>query len=351
VSVVELTSSDAPRWEAFVAARAEALIYHHPAWLDAVVAAHGYQALVLGHEDQSGLLDGVLPLLRKRGLLTGRRLVSLPHTPVAGPLVARPDVAARLAAAALERARASGARLEIKTGAQGLVGGGSSLSATPWSTTYVLALPEDPAAVRFGNSRNHGRIKWAVGKSHKEGVALREAGSEADVRAWHALYLETMRQHAIPPRPLAFFAVLWDRLAGPGMLRLLLAERDGVLLAGSIFLMYGSTVFYAFNGRRADALHLRPNDLIQWKAIHDAARAGFRRYDFGEVEDDQHGLAEFKAKWGAVAEPLCRLVDPPLDAAGHHGALERLRHVGRRAWRRLPLPATARVGDLVYRHL
>jgi CelD/BcsL family acetyltransferase involved in cellulose biosynthesis len=351
VSVVELVPADATRWAAFAADRPEALVYHHPAWLDALAAAQGYEPLVLGHEDKTGSLDGVLPLMRRRGLFTGRRLVSLPHTPVAGPLAPSPAVAAELVVAALAHARGTGARLEIKTGAQGLEGPGLGGSATPWSTTYVLSLPQNPAAVRFGNSRNHGRIKWAVGKAGKEGVELREAGSPADVRAWHVLYLETMRLHAIPPRPYRFFAALWDRLSGPGMLRLLLAERDGELLAGSLFLMFGSTVFYAFNGRRADALHLRPNDLIQWHAIHDAARGGFRRYDFGEVEDDQHGLAEFKGKWGAEPEPLCRFVHPPLSAASDQRGLERVRHVGRRAWRRLPLPATARVGDLVYRRL
>jgi CelD/BcsL family acetyltransferase involved in cellulose biosynthesis len=348
VSVVELGPADRQRWEAFVDGHEDALVYHHPAWLDALVAAQGYRPCVLGHVGPGGALDGVLPLLRRRGLLTGKRLVSLPHTPVAGPLANGPEAGAALAAAALERARAGGARLEIKTAASSAGGG---LPATAWSTTYVLRLPEDPAAVRFGNSRNHGRIKWAVGKARKEGVTAREARSPDDVRRWHRLYLETMRSHAIPPRPQRFFLVLWETLASRGMLRLLLAERDGELLAGSIFLTYGSTVAYAFNGRRRDALPLRPNDLIQWQAIHDAARAGFRRYDFGEVEDDQVGLAEFKGKWGAEPKQLWRLVHPPLGVAGDQRTLERARHVGRKAWRRLPLPATARVGDVVYRRL
>jgi CelD/BcsL family acetyltransferase involved in cellulose biosynthesis len=352
VTVIELGAGDRSRWEAFADGREDALVYHHPAWVDALVAAQGYRPVVLGHVDTAGTLDGVLPLLRRRGLLTGRRLVSLPHTPVAGPLTAGPDVASALSAAALERARADRARLEIKTGyGSPDAGGGSSLTATPWSTTYVLRLPEDPEAVRFGNSRNHGRIKWAVGKARREGVELRAASSLADLRRWHGLYLETMRSHAIPPRPFRFFAALWAALFDRGMLRLLLAERGGVLLAGSIFLMYGSTVFYAFNGRRPEALQLRPNDLVQWHAIHDAARDGYRRYDFGEVEDDQVGLAEFKGKWGAEPEQLWRCVHPPLGVAGDQRALERARHVGRNAWRRLPLSATARVGDMVYRRL
>jgi CelD/BcsL family acetyltransferase involved in cellulose biosynthesis len=352
VSVRELDPADDPRWERFVAARSDALVFHHPAWLRAVCRAQGYESLVLAHHDLDGRLDGVLPLAFKRGWVTGRRLVSLPHTPVAGPLAAADQVAADLSTAALQRARDRGARLELKTRARALDGACPDLQGVEWSTTFVLTLPgEAPEQLRFGNSRNHRRIRWAVGKAEREGVQVRDAESVADVQAWHALYLSTMRTHAIPPRSLRFFAALWDDLRPLGMLRLVLAEQGRRLLAGSVFLMLGSTVFYAYNGRRRDALALRPNDLIQWRAIHDAARAGFRRYDFGEVEDDQHGLAEFKAKWGAEPEPLYRYMHPPPGRATDRQALAHVHRWGERLWRRLPLAATARVGDLVYRRL
>jgi CelD/BcsL family acetyltransferase involved in cellulose biosynthesis len=351
VSVTELGPADDRLWERFVASQPDALVYHHPAWLRAVCRAQGYEPLVLAHHDAAGRLDGVLPLAFKRGWATGRRLVSLPHTPVAGPLAMGDEAAADLAAAALERARDEAARLELKTRLPAVGGACPQLRAIAWSTTFVLMLPDDPAQVRFGSTRNHGRIRWAVGRAVREGVTVRSAESPEDVRAWHALYMATMRAHAIPPRPLRFFAALWDELRPIGLLQLVLAEQRGRLLAGSMFLMLGSTVFYAYNGRRAEALGARPNDLIQWHAIHDAARAGFRRYDFGEVENDQHGLAEFKAKWGAKPEPLYRCLQPPVRRAADARALMHARRWGERLWRHLPLAATARVGDLVYRRL
>src|SRR5438094_166073 len=51
-----------------------------------------------------------------------------------------------------------------------------------------------------------------------------------------------------------------------------------------------------------ESISLRPNDAIQWRAIHDACASGYRRFDFGEVMEDDHGLAEFKSKWGT--QPL-----------------------------------------------
>src|SRR5207249_10001549 len=97
--------------------------------------------------------------------------------------------------------------------------------------------------------RNHGRITWAVNKAAKAGVRVRDAETDDELRSWYRLYLETMREKAVPPRPYRFFKTMWDVLRPQAMLRLLLAEQQGRLLAGSIFLCYGSTVCYAFTGR------------------------------------------------------------------------------------------------------
>ena len=126
------------------------------------------------------------------------------------------------------------------------------------------------------------------------------------------------------------------------------------MLAGSIVLGLGRTAFYAFNGRLRGALALRPNEVLQWEAIHDACRRGFERYDLGEVERRQRGLAEFKRKWGADEVQMRRYYHPPPEP--ERG---RRRRRGRRragalatsAWPRLPLASTRLAGDLAYRWL
>src|SRR5690606_29721218 len=112
----------------------------------------------------------------------------------------------------------------------------------------------------------------------------------------------------VPPRSYRFFGSLWRNLHPHGLMRLLVAEhqQNGKrrVLAGSIFLLFGRTVFYAFNGCRRDDLPFRPNDAIHWYAIQEVCRAGFQTYDFGEVAESDHGLAEFKRKWGAEPRRL-----------------------------------------------
>src|SRR5690606_5859251 len=71
--------------------------------------------------------------------------------------------------------------------------------------------------------------------AERRGVVV-EDGTTADLPAWHALYLETMARNHLEPMPLAHFATLLDERAedsaSPVVTRLLVARRDGRLLAG-----------------------------------------------------------------------------------------------------------------------
>jgi CelD/BcsL family acetyltransferase involved in cellulose biosynthesis len=110
--VAELDPRSDPRWEAFLGTHPNALVYHHPAWLDALSREYGEEPLGLACEDFDGALRGVLPLFRARGLPfrvegqgSGRRLTSLPRTPVAGPVATDRDATLALVTAAVERAQ------------------------------------------------------------------------------------------------------------------------------------------------------------------------------------------------------------------------------------------------------
>jgi CelD/BcsL family acetyltransferase involved in cellulose biosynthesis len=356
--IIEVDPQTDRRWEAFAATHRDGLIYHHPRWLQVIEKAYGHKPVGFACEDADGQLRGILPLFHTRGLLAGRRLASLPHTPVAGPLALDCEATAALIRAAVERVRAQpGTQLQIKAPLAGLDRLVDGVVDVPWEATYMLELPKQSEELRFGNSRHHCRIKSSVNKATRLGVRVRPAETEGEVRAWYELYLDTMRYHTVPPRPYRFFKVCWELLQPQGLMRLLLAEQHEAgrsrLLAGSIFLRFGQTVFYAFNARWREELSLRPNDIIQWQAIHDACREGFRRYDLGEVAEHDEGLALFKGKWGAEPRRLHRYYYPaPRELeSGVLASGSRIRQFANTVWRRLPLKATAMLGDWIYSYL
>src|SRR5690242_514323 len=104
--VIELDPRRDGRWAAFVNSRRDALVYQHPAWLRVLEQTYGGEPIVFACEEPDGSLSGILPLFYTRGILTGCRLSSLPHTPVAGPLADGGDSTALLLDAAVSWAKA-----------------------------------------------------------------------------------------------------------------------------------------------------------------------------------------------------------------------------------------------------
>lgn len=349
-----------PRWDAYVEGHPRGIVYQHSSWLRCL--RHEYpkaEQLGVVVTGADGGIAGVLALQWTKGMpigpksVVGRRLASLPRTGVSGPLADDDEAHRLLLGEAIRLAQGESAQLQVKLsdpiGTEGFPGA----ALHPWRESYVIDLPGTEEEIRFGNSRNHARIRWAVNKARKAGVTVRPAVSEADIRAWYPLYLEALRIHAVPPRSLRLFLGLWKELAPHGRMTLLLAEdAAGALLAGSVVLELGETAFYAFNGIRRSALTYRPNEVLQWEAIHAAVRAGRTRYDLGEVVERHVGLADFKRKWGASPQRLQRLYHPAPSAPPDPGdAPGRVRHGVEAAWSRLPLRATSALGDLAYRYL
>jgi hypothetical protein len=364
--VIEVDPSSDDRWDAFVRNHRSGLVFHHSNWLRTLQREYARESFALLCESGGGRVCGILPLVRTSGLplvpavggqVVEPRLSSLPRTPVAGPLFTSREAGAALLAAAVDLVRAEPSlRLQLKAESAELEPLADEVAGAPWRLTYVLPLPERAEELRFGSSRNHSRVRWAVNKALRSNVHVRQAESADDLRAWYGMYLEAMRWHALPPRPYRLFTAMQELLQPSGSMMLLLAERrvNGrtQLLAGSIFLKFGGTMFYAFNGRRLDALPLRPNELLLWRAIHDAWEEGFRRIDLGEVVEGDESLAVFKKKWGTTPTCIHRYYYPPLSAPpGAPQSHGRGAALAKGAWRHVPLRATELLGRGIYRYL
>src|SRR2546422_4911593 len=140
------------RWEALLASHPDAVIYQHPGWIRALEQEYGRECVALACEDGDGRFRGILPLMATAGMpwglggyRTGRRLSSLPRTPVAGLLTVQPEAAEALIDAAIERVRTDPSlQLELKPYLP-LEKTADRFACVPWRQTYILELPSDPA--------------------------------------------------------------------------------------------------------------------------------------------------------------------------------------------------------------
>lgn len=362
MKVTEIDYLRDPRWRPFLAMQPEkTLIYHHPAWLEALEHEYSQRSVTLATEDADGCICGVLPLLYTRGVPfdigaqhMGRRLTSLPRTPLAGPIAATAVATRELLRAATNLVRTeTGLELQIKSA--DVLPESCELQRTAWRPDYVLTLPGPGKELRFGDARTRHRLKWGVNKATKLGLEVRAAESETELQSWYVLYLDVMRRNLVPPRPYRLFAALWEQLRRDGNMELLLAEKTTgsrrELIGGSVFLMCGETVNYAFTGCMTGNLTTHANDLILWSAIHTAWQRGYRYFDFGECPEEHPELVRFKTKWGAVPQPQHRYYYPGRTCTGTTGSAENgdaIRSAAARIWRGVPLRVTAEIGDWIY---
>ena len=346
----------------FISLHPGSLIYHHPAWLTALQEESGQRCLMMACESEDGSLWGIMPLAYTRGLpfnvfghQTKRRISSLPRTPFAGPISLIPKATDLLLAAALEEAETEKVQLQIKSASLLPQGDHDKFVCTKWRPTYVLALPQSPDQLAFGNAKIRHNIKWGLKKARKLGLSVRSAETDSELRAWYDLYLITMRRNFVPPRSYKFFLSLWNDLRKSHSMRLLIAEQTSNqgtrLVAGSIFLMTGKTVFYAFTGCSSEHLSTHANDMILWEAIHNASQDGYGFFDFGEVPEEHPELVRFKTKWGSVPKPLYRYYYPHPGHSALHSRPNWFRQALCQVWQHVPLSITASVGEWICNYL
>jgi lipid II:glycine glycyltransferase (peptidoglycan interpeptide bridge formation enzyme) len=173
---------------------------------------------------------------------------------------------------------------------------------------YVFQLPLDgrtePELLAGANQLWRRNVK----KADKVGVEVVE-GSEADLGAFHDLYVETARRDGFTPRPLAYFSAMWRALRAedPRRLRLYLARHDGDLVAATTMTMVGDHAWYSYGASSTAKREVRGSNAVQWRMVRDALAAGCRVYDMRGITDtldadDPHaGLIRFKLGTGGEA--------------------------------------------------
>jgi GNAT acetyltransferase-like protein len=113
--------------------------------------------------------------------------------------------------------------------------------------------------------------------------------------------------------------------------RLFLAEFSGKLIAINTFRFYSGGLFEsAANFSLHEFLHLKPNDLLQWKGIEWACSQGLRRHSLG-------GAHPFLTRFGGTIVPVIRYrLDRTL--LRKHDLREMIEETARTALRRMPAP-------------
>ncbi len=138
-------------------------------------------------------------------------------------------------------------------------------------------------------------------KADKAGIEVVEGSTKDDLRAWVDLHIGLRRnKYRMLAQPYSFFENIWDEFIANGDGFLLLAKHNGKIVAGTVYLVSGNTLFYKFNASDMESLKLRPNNALMWQGMLRARERGLEAVDLGRTNDSQEGLKDFKASYGGV---------------------------------------------------
>jgi CelD/BcsL family acetyltransferase involved in cellulose biosynthesis len=320
-------------------------VFSSPPWFEVLADTYGFdiRASVIRHGDA---VVGVLPYCHLRDI-RGERIVSVPFSDFCDPLVDTVDDWHALATPLLDRGAPITLRLVHNTLALDDARFRTQASHV-WMGMDIAGTPDELFAAAGRNARE------TITRSMKKGLTTRITTSAADVTTfWNMQIVIRKSKHRLLAQPEAFFQNLRDRFDADGQFVLVLAEEDGAVVAGSMFLVWGDTLFYKYNASVTSAFGA--NDLVLWTAIRYAAEKGLKLADFGLSEAEHEGLIKFKRKWATQEKPLYWLrandeTPTPVNvqAAPVGGVLGELTELLTRD--NVPDEVSAAVGTLLYRY-
>jgi lipid II:glycine glycyltransferase (peptidoglycan interpeptide bridge formation enzyme) len=170
-----------------------------------------------------------------------------------------------------------------------------------------------------------------IRKAMRSEVVVRQARSLKDIDAAYEILREAYGRIRVPLPPRSLFRATFELLAPPGMVRVLLAEVEGVMIGALMLLLYKGVVVYWYTGSLRQYSALRPADLLVWRSLELGQESGFRTFDFGGggSPETHYGVRDFKAKFGGD------LVNFGRNTLIHAPARYKLVQAGYRARRRL----------------
>ncbi len=358
LEVVELDSIPGEGWDEFVSGHRDGSVYHLSAWAEILRGAYRFEPRYLELRDSNGRTEGVLPMVRGRGPISGSRFNSLPVVRWAGPLAGSAEGEASLLRAACGLVDAGEARrLHLVSAKADLATRHPGLSASAAYPTWSIELPSELAGFRERFKKRSRSLPRNVARAKREGVTVREGRSQKDLRAFYHLYLKVMRRRRALPRSLRQLVLSRQLLEPAGVFKLFVAELDGRIVAGAVFHFYRDVVDLLYNASDDRYLHARPNHALHWQVITLAIERRMRILDLG-VGRPGGSLAEFKRRWSA--EPVARweYTYPALQAEETARVIRSTRRIRRgqspwvaNAWQRAPLAVTRLAGAMAYRYL
>jgi len=329
-------------WDKLLLTHTNYSFFHSSAWARVLSESYKYKPLYFT-TIENDKLSALIPVMEVNSFLTGRRGVSLPFTDYCEPIVPDKSCFQEITNSLIGYGKEAGWKyIEWR-------GGDSYFGNTTPSTFYyghILDLNEneDELQNRFRDS-----TKRNIKKATKEGVDVKISNSFESLKAFYRLNCITRKHHGLPPQPFLFFKKVFEHVISRNLGHIALASRSEKIIAGAVYFHFGNKAIYKYGASDKDYQHLRPNNLVMWKAIKYYAQTGFKGFSFGRTEPGNEGLLQFKRGWGTREETINYYkYDLEKDTFIADQLIPKMSY---KIFKKTPSPLLKLIGRLLYKHV
>jgi len=172
--------------------------------------------------------------------------------------------------------------------------------AAQFRNTLMLDLRQDEDALLKGMKQ---KWRYNVRLAARKGVSVRRGGLD-DLKLLYRMYAETALRDGFVIRTRDYYTQAWKSFTERGLAQPLVAEVEGMPVAGQIIYRFGKTGWYLYGMSTNQHREKMPNHLLHWEAIRWAKEQGCESYDFVgapdklEESDPMWGVYRFKKGFG-----------------------------------------------------
>ncbi len=351
--VLTLEEAESRGWNHLVATHPLGSVFQHTAFLKTIAATFPhttpYCVSLLDEQEQC---RGGLALFLVKSWLTGRRLVSIPFTFYADPMVSSPEEFARLFPRVLELSqREKASYIEIKTlNSAPLLAGAGLMAPVYHHRTYYVDLTQDLEVIWKGLHRSS--VKQKIRRAERNGITVRAAQSEGEVALFCRILAQNRRRLGLPPHRPELFQNIWGGLVPLGLARFSLAYLRDECVGGLCTFSFRETAFLGYIAMEESLRCDGVGQCLVWNDIRAAVADHQKVADLGKVSPHAHGLVRFKENWGSTMQEAPVFYYPRAMGVSTYDNEQRLVHrLVRWFWRVVPPRWSGMSSRFLYRHL
>lgn len=287
---------DAKAWNAYVDKHKMGSFCHLYGWANVIASAVGHKPHYLKSVDESGKINGVLPLVEMKSWLFGHSLVSTPFCMYGGAISDTPQIQLLLE----EKAKEIGQALSVDYVELRYQSEQAHLSELGYAeksehSYFETRLAENDEDILAAIKKKQRAV---VRHSLKNGLSCTV---NQDIGTLFEVYSTSVRNLGTPVFSRKLFSALVDEFGDK--VDILSVYEGNKALSSVMSFYYKDMVMPYYGGGLAEARQAKSNDNMYYQLMCHAVKKGKTVFDFGRSKNDS-GAFKYKKTWGIEPKPL-----------------------------------------------